>query len=238
MRNYWMKIFLGAFAIFAIGMIGVTLVRSGIAKVNAVVEGDDPIELPLGFIPFTLAGERLGTLDRLVLVRDAPRRVTAVELSVELTDTLVAQGLSGCRLAAHFEGRPGEPGVNIRARREGAGAFSCLPGDSTPADLVEFGEAVFEPGEIRVPLYLQRDLVEELQTGFGEDTTMAFTPEQVDSITEAARRQVDSAFAAAGLTAPEHRETLRRFADSLREAALAQADSIRRAEMADPAEAE
>ena len=74
MRNYWLKILLGALGIFAVGMIGVTMVRSGIAKVNSVVHGDGPITIPLGLIPFALAGERLGKLDHVTLHREAPTR--------------------------------------------------------------------------------------------------------------------------------------------------------------------
>ena len=59
MRNYWFKILLGAFGIFAVGMIGVSIARSGIAKVNSVVHSDEPITIPLGLVPFALAGERL-----------------------------------------------------------------------------------------------------------------------------------------------------------------------------------
>ena len=42
MRNYWFKILLGALGIFAVGMIGVAIVRSGVAKVNSVVHSDEP----------------------------------------------------------------------------------------------------------------------------------------------------------------------------------------------------
>src|SRR5687767_14130136 len=100
MRNNWLKIILGALGIFVVGMIGVTLPRSGIAKVNSVVEGEGPITIPLGLIPFVLAGERLGNLDHVTLHRESPNHVSEVELEIELTDSLLAQGLSGCRLAA------------------------------------------------------------------------------------------------------------------------------------------
>jgi hypothetical protein len=235
MRNYWLKIFLGAFAIFAVGMIGVTLVRSGIAKVNSVVEGEEPIEVPLGLFPFYLGGERLGKLDHLLVLRDGPRQVESVELTVELDDSLVAQGLSGCLLAANFEHRPDQPGVNIRAGQNAEGAFSCLR-DSVPMNLVEFGEAVFEPGEVRVPLYLHRDLVDELQTGFGQETAAGLSPEEVDSIAESARREVDSALSDAGLERRQG-QVARRLGDSLRAAARSRIDSLRRAgpEMADTA---
>ena len=104
MRNYWLKILFGALGVFAIGMIGVSIVRGGIAKVHSVVEGDGPITIPLGLIPFVLSGEQLGNLDHVTLLRDSPSRVSEVELEVNLWDSLLAQGLSGCRLAANIEG--------------------------------------------------------------------------------------------------------------------------------------
>ena len=51
MRNYWLKILLGALGVFAVGMIGVTIVRSGIAKVNSVVHS--PIEIETGIFSST-----------------------------------------------------------------------------------------------------------------------------------------------------------------------------------------
>lgn len=235
MRSYWLKIFLGAFAVFMIGMIGITLVRTGIATVNQVVEGEGPLEIPLPFVPFVLDNERLGTVQRVVLQRDAPRRVSSVELVVDVGDTLLARGLEECRLVADFEGRSGEPGVSIRAGKDHRSPFHCLPGDSTPPDLVEFGQAVFEPGEVRVPLYLTQDLVAELKEGFAGDSAAALSASQADSIAQAARRQVDSALAEAGLRSESAGRVGRRLGDSLRAAARARVDSAARLmrEMAD-----
>ena len=66
MRNYWFKILLGALGIFAVGMIGVAIVRSGVAKVNSVVHSDEPITIPLGLVPFAIAGERLRIVAALI----------------------------------------------------------------------------------------------------------------------------------------------------------------------------
>ncbi len=110
-----------------------------------------------------LAGERLGNLDHVTLNRESPSHVTDVELAVKLTDSLLAQGLSGCRLAANFEGDSTHDGVNIRVNRDRDGAFRCLPGDSTPPDLVEYGVATFSPGDVEVPLLLPAEVVKELQ---------------------------------------------------------------------------
>ena len=232
MRNYWLRIFLGAFAIFAIGMIGVTLVRSGVAKVESVVEGTGPIDIPLRFIPFTMDGERLGNLERVIFYRTDSRRVRAVEVEIDLGDPLLAQGMSGCRLAANLEGGPSGSGVNIKATHDSRHAFSCLPGDSVPETMVEFGEAIFQPGEVRVPLFLERELVAELEEGFADDSGSTISINS-DSIAAEAQRGVDSALAEAGLEGRAAGRAGRRLGDSLRAAARLQLDSVRAA-MAEP----
>ncbi|MBA3556220.1 MAG: hypothetical protein H0W29_15890 [Gemmatimonadales bacterium] len=223
MRKYWLRILIGAFAIFAIGMIGVTLVRTGIAKVNSVVDSDDPLTIPLAFVPFILNGERLGNLEEVVIHRDTPRQVRSVELQVDLSDSLLARGLSGCRLVANFENDPEKPGLNIRTSDRDRSAFSCLPGDSTPAGLVEFGEAIFQPGEVRVPLYLQQELVTELHEALAEDSTAAES--RTDSLAELAELRSDSAVEALAENAGSLGRAGRRLGDSLREAARRQVDS-------------
>jgi hypothetical protein len=225
MRNYWLKILLGAMGVFTIGMIGVSIVRSGIAKVNSVVEGSGPITIPLGLVPFVLAGERLGKLDHVTLHRDSPNRVTEVELSVDLADTLLAEGLAGCRLVANLEGNEQEPGVNIRVGREGTerNAFSCLPGDSIPADLVEYGVATFNPGDVEVPLLLPADLVAELQSlDLNRDAGTADSFDidvPADSIAAQVERELDSALPGRQPGEPRAAAT-RRFADSIRAEAM------------------
>jgi hypothetical protein len=220
MRNYWVRILMGAFGIFAVGMIGVSLVRGGLAKVHRVVEGQGPITIPLGLIPFVIGGERLGNLDRVSLLRDSPTRVTEVQLSVDLSDSLLAQGLSECRLAANLEGNSRQPGLNIKVGRNGKGAFYCLAGDSTPPDVVEYGEATLNPGAVQVPLYLPVDLVGELQRlDFGTDST----PPSDSAADAIAQRQADSIQAAVAREAGD----LGRRGDSIRGAMTKFADSIR-----------
>ena len=223
MRNYWLKILLGALGVFAVGMIGVTIVRSGIAKVNSVVEGDGPISIPLGLIPFVLSGERLGNLDRVTLNRDAPSRVSDVELEVNLNDSLLAQGLAGCRLAANIEGDHTGGDVNIKVGRDKHPAFRCVGEDSIPSDLVEYGVAIFHPGDVEVPLLLPADLVAELQSldfadsvgaGVGDSLRDLQVPD-ADSIRAEVERQlgrVDSIRGSNRLFADSIR---RRFVDSI-----------------------
>ncbi len=226
MRNYWFKILLGAFAIFAIGMVGVTMVRHGIAKVNTVVNSSDPITIPLAFVPFMLSGERLGKLQHLVLYRDSPRQVRGVELAVDVADSLVATGLANCRLTANLETDPEKPGFNVDASKHGENTFSCLPGDSVPSQFVPFGEAVFQPGEVRVPLFIEQEVVNELNE-FAADSTSELAEEQADSLADLADVKSDSAIEAAIRSADSLGQFGRRIGDSLRAAARQHMDSVR-----------
>ena len=63
MRSYWLRILLGAFAVFAIGMLGITMVRRGRNKVEAVFAGAGPLDHPdpVRALP---AGRRQARYDR------------------------------------------------------------------------------------------------------------------------------------------------------------------------------
>ena len=229
MRSYWGRIALGALAIFVVGMIGVTLVRRGLGTVHGVVHGSGPISIPLAFIPFQLNGDKLGTLQRVTLQREAPDRVTSVELEIKLSDSLLARGLEGCRLAANVESdKPGQPGVSVHRGPFEEGSFWCAKDDSTSAGLVEYGQAIFHPGDVKVPLLLSQGLVDELQDlDFGDDSTPPVDEVQLDSIVAAAALTADSVKAAGH----------RRLGDSLRAEGRRRGDSAGRAarQMVDPA---
>jgi hypothetical protein len=220
MRNYWLRILLGAFAIFAIGMVGVTIVRHGIAKVNSVVDSSDPLSIPLAFIPFTMSGERLGSLEHVVIHRSSPREVTGVELEVDLADSLIAQGLSGCKLAANIESDSSKPGLNIHASRGKQDTFSCISGDPPPENWVPFGEAVLQPGEVRVPLFVPVDFVTELHEALAGDSIPPDVEASADSLAELAELKSDSMADAATRWADSIGRAGRRFGDSLRAEAL------------------
>jgi hypothetical protein len=235
MRNYWMRIALGALGIFAVGMIAVTLVRRGLARVNDVVEGSGPISIPLAIIPFQLNGNKLGKLQRLVLYRETPKKVSSVQLEVKLDDALLARGLEGCRLAANLdsEERHG-PGIHVRTGGWNKGTFWCSK-EGADSGLVEFGHAVFRPGEVTVPLLLPQDLVDDLRKGdFSDDSDSAGI---ADSISEAVEARADSIAEAAEQKADSITTQSERLADSLRAEGQRRADSARGRvqEMADSA---
>jgi hypothetical protein len=232
MRSYWLRILLGALAVFCIGMIGVTIFRRGRAKVSEVVAGSGPLTIPLPFVPFQLDGNRLGTVERLVVNREAPKKVSSLDLEVKLDDSLVAQGLAGCRLAANLESDSVKPGdVNVHVNRMGDRAFFfCAKSDSA---LVPFGTVTMQPGDVTVPLLVPETLAETLQSGrWGEDhadSTDALA-ERAESIADRAEQVADSI---QELHRDERREAMRavrsRLGDSLRAEGLRRADSIQKA---------
>ncbi|MEA2723293.1 MAG: hypothetical protein QOH59_1064 [Gemmatimonadales bacterium] len=230
MRSYWMRIALGAAAIFIVGMVGLSLVRRGLGTVHGVVHGSGPISIPLAFIPFQLNGDKLGTLQRLTLQREAPNRVTSVELEVKLSDSLLARGLEGCRLAANLESDTTRgPGLNVHGGPFKDGSFWCAKDDSTSEGLVEYGHAIFHPGNVKVPLLLSEGLVDELQDlDFDNDSTPTVDEVPVDSIVAAAERTADSVTKAGHVRMGDSlRAEGRRRGDSARSVVGRMADSAR-----------
>jgi hypothetical protein len=237
MRNYWLKIVLGALAVFAVGMVGVTLARRGMAGVRRVVSSSEPLTIPLGLIPFELEGERLGKLDHLTLTRESPTRVSSVELEVNLADSLVARGLEGCRLAANVEGHHSggtNPDIDVHLGKRSSALFYCVAsdsaaaGDSTAAGLEEYGVARLQPGDIEIPLLLPQQLVKELQhLDFGKGGPAEPTADQADSIAAVAAQQGDSIAAAVQRAIQLSGEERRRALDSIKDSARRLGDSLR-----------
>jgi hypothetical protein len=230
MRSYWMRILLGALAIFCIGMIAVTLWRRGMVKVNEVVAGSGPISIPLPFVPFQLEGHKLGQVERLVLNREAPKKVSSVHVEVKLDDSLVAQGLAGCRLAANVESDSSRPrDVNVRVNRLGHRAFFfCATDDSA---LVEFGTVTLNPGDVTVPLLVPQSMADELKKGdWGDeaDSTEALQ-QRAESLADRAEEVADSVAELATQRAEGVRLARSKLGDSLRAEGLRRADSVRQA---------
>ena len=117
-------------------------------------------------------------------------------------------------------------GVNIRVGKDSTdqNAFACLTGDSTPPDFEEFGTAIFNPGEVEVPLLLPVSLVAELQSlDFDHDSAGADSLGQInvpgDSIAAKVEREIDSAMLGRR-PGESRRAATRRFADSIRAEAM------------------
>jgi hypothetical protein len=238
MRGYWMRIALGALAIFAVGMVGVTLARRSIGSVRQVAEGSGPITLPVMFVPFKLDGQKLGTVTKVVLHREAPKRLSAVELGVKLSDSVLARGLEGCRLVANFDAENNPNGFEVGPGSLSTGVFSCLHDKDTTSQFQEFGHAVFQPRDVRVPLLLPNDIVNDLRSG--DDGSGDFGPGFEESVEAAAQAAADSAADEADARADSISEAVEaqaasaasrtgRLVDSLRKEGMRRADSARQA---------
>ena len=239
MRNYWLRIVVGAVAIFSVGMIGVTLARQGAGRVRSVVEGTGPLSLPIAFVPFKLDGQKLGTVSKIVLQRDAPKRISSVQVQIKLGDSVLARGLAGCRLLANFDKDQASRGdIKVRVGPRSPSVFSCVQGKDSVNGYQIFGDAVFEPGGVSVPLLLPDDIVNDLKEGnFGSDSDDSVTDSaeaKADSIEEAQQDRADSITAVAEREAKKAVAQQLRLADSLRREGLRRQDSVLRAVPARP----
>jgi hypothetical protein len=219
MRNYWIRIVLGALGVFALGMALIFVARKVIVKVKTVAESSDPITIPLAFVPFRLDGNRLGTFHQAVLMRKSPKQVSALHLSVKLADSVGAARLAGCGLLARFTERPGGDGGVLTDAD-----FTCVKPDSVaPAGAEPFGRVVFQPGDVTTPLFVPADVARH----FHRDMIDIQVDASADSLAEAGRA-ADSMGEAASRMADSISSLHERRADSIREAALRMADSMRR----------
>jgi hypothetical protein len=229
MRTYWLRILLGALAVFAVGMIGITFARRTRDKVTAVVTGSGPLSIPLPFVPFELEGNKLGQLERLVVNREAPKKVSSVDLEVKLDDSLLVQGLAGCRLAANLESDSSKSGdINFRSHRlEDQAFFFCAKSDS---GLVEFGTVKLAPGDVTVPLLVPVSLAEQMRAGRWGDhdaDSADVLAERAESLAGKAEEAADSIAELAGQrAAASARAMSSRLGDSLRAAGKLRAESL------------
>jgi hypothetical protein len=206
MGNYWLRIGLGALAIFVVGMFIVSGARRARTSVEELAEGTGPITVPLAFLPFEIDGQRAGTLRRLRVFRDSLQEPTRIEVQISVQDSSAMQRFAACILA--IESRQGKVQPND---------FRCLgAGDTAGRDLVQFGDLELRGYPGTYPLYGPRDEVDN----FKRSAESSLTEEE-----RIARAAADSArelqFGRA--------DSLRQHADSVHRAALEQADSLRRA---------
>jgi len=185
MRNYWLRILFGALAIFAVGMVGVTLARQGVGRVRGVVEGSGPITLPVAFIPFKLDGEKIGTIQRIKIFRSAPKAVRSVNVLVRLADSVRPSRLARCILVAE-----GYEHINSQTT-----VLCSTAEDTVGENLAAVGEIDLVKDHRSFRLFMPRDAIQELTDSdvvfVGEDT-MGMSPRRADSIARAAEQQAES----------------------------------------------
>ena len=153
MRNYWLRIALGAFAIFAVGMLIVSGSRKARHSVEEIAEGTGPITVPLAFLPFEIDGQRAGTLRRLRVFRDSLQEPTRLEVQVSVSDSSAVQRFAACILAIEEHNDKVQPND-----------FRCLAAtDTAGRDLVQFGDVELRGYPGSYALYAPREHVESLK---------------------------------------------------------------------------
>jgi hypothetical protein len=212
MSRYWLKIILGALAIFIGGTAIFYAVRSGKRRVVQLADSDAPITIPLAFIPFKVDGKDLGTLSRLQIIRSSPKQVEAVNFRVKLADSIGDDKLGSCILVA------GDNGMNFQVKHIDANAtFYCATAqDTVGKNLAPLGSIETQRGTTYV-LLSGADALKNM------DGDMHGNEAQADSISAVYERMADSIQQVAESigNAAEQR------ADSIRAMAEARADSIR-----------
>ncbi|TFH54739.1 MAG: hypothetical protein E4G90_12165, partial [Gemmatimonadales bacterium] len=147
MRKYWFKIGLGAATVFAAGMFSITLGRQVKSAAAEALRSGSSIRVPLAMLPFTLDGEKVGTVRQIQIDRSGPKRVKHVNVTVRLKG-VTPDALEECALT-----------VSRHSRHE---LFQCIAIDGLDlAELVRVGEVRFEPSGLVRPILLERDLVED-----------------------------------------------------------------------------
>ncbi|HEX9054335.1 MAG TPA: hypothetical protein VF830_05470 [Gemmatimonadales bacterium] len=107
-----------------------------IANVQSLAKSNRPIGIPLALLPFRVAGDELGTVRRLELMRSSPEEVSGVRLTVRLKDSTDLESLRDCAVTLL--------GHQVFGGREG---FVCSsPADSAAEHLEKIGEILVEPG--------------------------------------------------------------------------------------------
>ena len=214
MRNYWIKIALGALTVFAVGMLIVTGIRKTKAKFTNTFESTDPISLPIAFLPFRLEGTKLGSLDKVVLLRDQPNQVSGVRVVVDLADSVHAEKFQNCLLVVDDVEH-----INEKS------SFRCEKGDTAGSHLAQFGYVHFKNTGDSVALLLPAHSVEELKKVRFNLNDHGFS---ITSADDSLADEVESRMDARSDSVDELRDLADQFEDSAAQAPQAQRPKLQR----------
>ena len=185
MRSYWLKIILGACAIFVVGYAAYFGIEKSKSRIRQIAESSDPVSIPLAFLPFTLDGVKSGTFKGIRLERDAPKSLNSITLRISLSDSANAAQIRDCALTPEGNGRDFDPGRGFR----------CLKGEGADSALVEFGEVEFsvhDGEDFSVPLMLDSAMVNDLRESSGDNEISAAVGADAELRAEAATKMADS----------------------------------------------
>ena len=127
MRSYWLKIILGACAVFVVGYASVTVVRKSKDRIRSIAESSDPVSIPLAFLPFKLDGEKAGTFKGIRLERDAPKSLNGITLRISLADSADPARIQACLITLEGNGHEFDPSRGFRSSHAGPGGQLARP---------------------------------------------------------------------------------------------------------------
>ena len=154
MQRYWLRIALGALAVFTVGMGAISMYRKGVRKVAAIANSADPITIPLALLPFQIDGAHLGQIEKVQIRRDAPKRISGVGFVVKLAGSSAGDLPSPCLLT-----------VRDDMDQHGPQFHCATPADSLTDSLIAFGDVRFEPGTEVRNFYLPARVIDDWRSG-------------------------------------------------------------------------
>jgi hypothetical protein len=215
MRNYWIRIALGAFAVFAVGMVIHNVGSRAKDSIENTLNSTDPISLPIAFVPFRLDGQKVGTIKKVVLLRNDPKHISSVRVVVEMADSQGVNLLQDCLIA-----------VDDLERLNDRSTFRCQQADTAGSGLEHFGVVSISGTTDSFPLLLPASAVQDIKTTALE-IHIGHQQAMTDSVNEAVEAQTDSISAVAEARADSISAAAERMGDSISRAATRMADSIR-----------
>jgi hypothetical protein len=152
MRNYWLRIGLGALVVFVLGFAVVRIVGLVKHKVVNTLSSTDPIPFPIAFVDFKLDGRSLGSVSRAVLLRDTPEHINGLTVVVSVPESSRA-ALADCILSL-------DDTQTLNSRT----TFRCRSNaDTAGMGLLPFAQIVIKGSMDTFPLLLPQDAVKGLQ---------------------------------------------------------------------------
>jgi hypothetical protein len=134
-RQYWIRIGVGAFVIFGVGM-GAVYGWTGMKSIAAAHA------IPLAMLPIRVDGQEIGRLHQVDVEKLSSGDVASVQVKVRSSDSTLAEKYSRCLLVPS----------RSHSRRKFTD-FSCVtPADSAGRDLRRIGEIVVEPDDVTLTL--------------------------------------------------------------------------------------
>ncbi|MFI5210884.1 MAG: hypothetical protein ACHQ2E_10605, partial [Gemmatimonadales bacterium] len=190
MRNYWLRIGLGALVVFVIGFGLIQMIGLVKHKVVHALSGTDPIPFPLAFVEFKLDGQNIGSVSRAVLLRDTPEHINGLTVVVAVPESSRGR-LSDCILSL-------DDGQAINSRT----TFRCRKAaDTVGLGLTPFARIALKGSTDTFPLLLPKDAVKSIQdirirvNGHGMEITstadsLQAVADSIEAVTDSVREAI------------------------------------------------